>query len=776
MPSDKNIKVLIDGEAVDLDESAASALSISYKFENSENFQAKESSELFNLSIPATQKNNRIAAGMHNPVIEDLTGSQKLRNIRSGIIAANEMELLIGKALCNSVSHTDKPESYDWDFYGNNADWIIPLKEATLYDFLKRISFDYNEAVIMNSWAFDGRNEILPYVFAPVRYTEAIGGRVIDENTNEFIDMNATMMPEYIRPSLSVYWIIYWAFKSIGYRIKSDFFNKNYFRRLVMPWTWGDFRLADEAQVENLDFLAKGSSRASKTYVTYTGPFDCKVDNKTTNGAFDNNGVYTYDPAKAEMKWTYLPAFDYGEIDVTLRFDATLDVFVNGDSHSDLKLFWYKNGAQFDEPTTLKRLVAPLVGKRQFAGMVEDTKTIRVKPNDIISAVTYLDQKDTGLGAARIDCTVNAFELEKYEIPIGGHIDLSAYSKFKEYKFLDFFAGVLDLFDISPQTDPQSKVVLLEPQHDYSLTSSLIAKGGGYYNGSLLNWDHLQDIQKKSILENFSDCERELNFKFKDDSSDGLLKLIQDRNATEISRANYFFPNRFKAGKKKMENRFFSPVVHIDMDQWQGYGTAANLSPQMIALVVENPDSTSAKGSEPVFVPKICYYKGLVDNVGWSFSGSNQPNYPYMFAVNYQPGGHNDPILSYSDELIDGVLGHGLLRRFFLQRLAIMRNGQYYKTFIKLNNNLVSNWFHREYIALKGQKWELNQIKEYRPLSEESTEVYLKKHSPVSEVDSNSVFPSIKSVNGEANLVAKDLKYAKAKALKSDIPNNLSNG
>ncbi len=57
-----------------------------------------------------------------------------------------------------------------------------------------------------------------------------------------------------------------------------------------------------------------------------------------------------------------------------------------------------------------------------------------------------------------------------------------------------------------------------------------------------------------------------------------------------------------------------------------------------------------------------------------------------MFAVNYKSGGEDDPILSYSDELIDGVIGKGLLKRFFWQRLAIMRNGQWYETFIKLNN------------------------------------------------------------------------------------------
>lgn len=146
-----------------------------------------------------------------------------------------------------------------------------------------------------------------------------------------------------------------------------------------------------------------------------------------------------------------------------------------------------------------------------------------------------------------------------------------------------------------------------------------------------------------------------------------------------------------------------------------------------------------------------------------------------MFAVNYQPGGTSDPILSYTDELIGTEIGFGLLRRFFLQRLAIMRNGQYYKTFISLNNRDVTNWFHREMVGLRGQKWEVNQIKEYQPDSEDSTEVYLKKFSPVIKTDSDSVFPSSKSINGNAGAIKNDLKYVKALALNSDIPNYVEN-
>ncbi|HQW16470.1 MAG TPA: hypothetical protein PK682_16165 [Niabella sp.] len=774
-----NTVIKIDGQELELDDSSRAAVSINFKFEDPQNFQQKESSEAFNISAPATRQNNIIANGSHDPSIEDLTSGERLKNIRSGVIMSKDIELLVGKALCNSVTHTNKPVAYSWDFYGNNADWLIPLKEATLYDFLKTISFDFTIEAIQASWGYDGKTEVLPYVFAPVRYSDAMGGQITNED-NEIVNVNNTVLPEYLHPSLSVYWIIHWAFKSLGYKIQSEFFNKNYFRRLVMPWTWGSFRLADDARIANLDFLAKGTEEVSSILTDNSGPFDCKVSNDSTDGAFDNNDMYSYDAANAEMKWQYKSAFDYGALDVEFYFNAKIKIKVSNGSHSDFKLKWFINKGTPQEAllatTTLKRVVAPAIAsRREFEGNVDESRTIRVKPGDVVSAVTYLDQNDSTAGFAYFYCTVQEFSFSYYSIPIDGRVDFAGYSKFKDYKFLDFFAGVLDLFNISPQTDAVNKLVILEPQHDYSLRASLDTKGGGYYNQNLIGWNDKQDLKKVSTLENFSDCERELNFKFKDDTNDGLLKIVQDRNAGEISRSSYLFPNRFKAGKKKMENRFFSPVIHAEFEVWKGYGGYDNLSPQMVCIVSENATPGKLSDGEPVFEPKICYYKGLVDSVGWSFNNTPQANYPYMFAVNYQPGGTSDPILSYTDELIGTEIGFGLLRRFFLQRLAIMRNGQYYKTFISLNNRDVTNWFHREMVGLRGQKWEVNQIKEYQPDSEDSTEVYLKKFSPVIKTDSDSVFPSSKSINGNAGAIKNDLKYVKALALNSDIPNYVEN-
>jgi hypothetical protein len=204
-------------------------------------------------------------------------------------------------------------------------------------------------------------------------------------------------------------------------------------------------------------------------------------------------------------------------------------------------------------------------------------------------------------------------------------------------------------------------------------------------------------------------------------------------------------------------------------------------APQMVCLVPENISNTSKEEAQNTFEPKSAYYKGLTSGMGWIFDGDEQTDFPYMFAVNYKPGGEDDPVLSYSDERIGPVEGSssgssfvvakGLLRRFYHQRLAIMRNGQYYNTSFKLNNIDITNWLHREHILCRGQRWELVEIRSYRPLLEQTTQCFLRKWSPVIQADADNTYPSEDEVLDTGTPTNSfDLQYNQLKCLSTDIP------
>lgn len=724
------LDILIGGEQVEPSSIQDLPITLHYKLEEKVDFTQKQGSDALSVTFPATNQNDKVSNSYHNPGIEDLTNGQIYRNIRNAIIKVAGMELLVGKAFLKSAKHSKVPTSYEYDFYGNNSDWIISLQETVLYDLLKQITFQFSKENIILSWGFDGSSEDLPYCFLPIRY-----GLPMDE-ARSLIDgvtliQDYNMRPDYMKPSLSKYWIIYWGFKSIGYTVRSDFFDTEYFRRQMMPWAWGNFLESDGTKLDSLKFLAK-STKPIWVDTEYDADWiDVLASNSTVNGAFDNTKSYAYLPS-FEMQWTYPtdPAFNFGTLDVTLHINVNIDATAVTGGYVLLWVYWYRNGVEVDF-TELLALDSPLVGRRDAAGAYEDYHTFNVNPGDRISAKIKLDLHDSDLGRANIKFSIDAFETAYFRTPLGGDINFANFLGLKNFKFLDFFAGVVDEFDLVPQADSSSKIIYVEPSHAYSLTDDLSVSNGGYFNGEWLDWTDKQDLAPESVIENFTDSERELYLQYKDDGNDGTLKKIQDRNSTRIGQGKYVFPDRFKAGKKNIENRFFAPTMHYDVLQWKTDTTEA---PQMIIMAPENVSNLSRGEAQNTFIPKSIYYKGTTVDYKWIFDGEITHPYPFGFAVNYKPGGEVDPILSYADEQIGApgimVTGIGLLRRFYRQRFQIMRNGQYYTTYFRLNNRDVANFLHREYIICQGQKWELIELT-YKPLRDESTQCVLRKWSPV---------------------------------------------
>lgn len=773
MPQNKYIKVSIDGEILDLPQEGI-GLSINYQLEDIEDFQKKKSSESFDITFPATPANDRIGNTLHNPAIDDNTTDKVFSSHRKAVIEANGHELLVGKAFLTQATHTDKPQAYTFDFYGNNADWIIELKEATLFDCLKHITFPFEKAVIEASWAFDGSDETLPYVFAPVRYGQPMESMDLGTAPNIITAKDYNMLPVYMKPSLSKYWILFWGFKLAGYRINSQFFNTEYFRRQVMPWTWGNFLDSEGTKTEIHKFLAVGPDKYF--YVSNQNGIaeylDCEVTNDHTNPGFDANNTiaeprdYEYISASKEMRWTYNTPH-YGTLEAF--FSLTIDwAAIEEAAPGGITLYaeWYHNGVQKQRDLFAR-------SDQGTSGFPTLIFSQVVLPDDYVSVKIFGAIAGAKGGTNDLRIKVTEFKLDYFRIPLGGTIAFDGLYSLKKYKFLDFLKGIADEFNLAIQTDSVTKVVTMEPLHAYALGNDLSITQPGYLNGDFIDWQQKQDLSKVSTLRLFSDYEREVVFAYKDDTNDGALKVVQDRNQSKLATGKFLLPARFKEGKKEVTNTFFSPTVHYEVTQW---GAITGINPQMVVMVPENISNTSRDEAQNTFAPKSCYYKGLVAGAGgWVFDGEQKTSLPYMFAVNYQPGGEHDPVLSYSDErigLVPGaVLAKGLLRRFYLQRMAIMRLGKYYTTHFLLNNNDVTNWLHREHIVCRAQRWELVNINSYKPLSEESTECQLRKWTPITPEDGANVFPSSSAVvAGTASASPFDTQYFQLKCLTSDIP------
>lgn len=786
----KYLKLKIDDEDLDIDTETDFPITFDYQLEDTQDFQKKKSSESIGMKIPATLNNQKILNTFQNTAIEDLTPNKTYKNIRNIVAEANGVEIFVGKAIPKrTIKRGAVPISYELNCFGNNADWMINLKETTLFELVKHITFTFSKATIVNSWSFNGTNESMPFVFAPVKYA----GWMDEDLSN---DKNYSV--KTMKPSLSVYWILYWGFKSVGYRIQSDFFNTEYFRRLTLPWTYGAFLSSEGTKYDIHRFLAKSDQEFWFGSADLNQLVNLDVRDNFL-GCFDNNntipsGDYfgnTGTGGGDYMKWKYNTPH-YGPLEATFALSLFYDYKVDQSSDISLDVFWYKRDASTGAVINIQNNhifddEAPVVGASQGAEVVNLWCTTTVNPDDEVwCAVKIWMTPSKTYTVCRIKLKVEEYKLDYFKIPLGGTINFDSYLTLQKNKFLDYLRGVSDLFNLSIQTDPINKVVLIEPTHDYSLTNNLAVKQGGYFNKNILDFTNIEDLSQDSSVELYDDNAREFVFKFKDDSNDGALKIVQDRYKITLASGKYLFSERFKAEKKEFENRYFSPTMHYLVDD---FAFVTGQAPQMICLVPENISNTSSSEAQNTFSPKIAYYKGLIAGVGgWKFDGINQNSLPYMFAVNYKAGGENDPILSYTDEKIgvggSYVVGKGLIKRFFWQRLAIMDNGQWLNTQFMLNNNHITNWFHRERIDLNGELWELISIKGFNTLSDKSTKCVLRKWVPISKEQLTNTYPSevsvltnavevlVPPIGSDSNTIDKvfDTQYNRLMCLYNDIP------
>lgn len=770
MPKPSYIKLEIDGIVADIDPEGQ-VPTVSYALEDENDFEQKKSAESLDIEMPGTLINDQIHNTIHNPSVRDTTPDGSKDNFKPLRYIANGQEILIGKYLMQSViKRNGRPEKYKGKAYGLNGDWVIDLKEKTLLDFINPRPHLFDIPAITGSWSFDGLSEVADYVYAPARYRSPFHPIPDDDDPIEADDV----LINDLKPSISIYWILWRGFKSVGYRIVSTFMDTAYYRRSVLPWTWGGFDYIDDTRWAPLKFLAIGHGGfrpPGSDFDGYLGPLDdlgyITIDGNLEPGAYENTaGLFQYYGGTAAIPymgvWRYLPSQDIGKIVVNFSTRWKMSVGISNGDVLRFEAHWYKNGVLIEQQVIIDLSVG--IGFRNDSSNVELFFETEVVAGDYIGLRVFCHFGTSfagGNGTTRLE----EFRLNFVRLGKGSTIDLTKYPKFKNYNWLDLLRGEIDCFDLMIGTDPIRKEVYIEPAHAYDINGTLYP---GYYDRNQLDWSEKVDLSKETELELFSDYERELIFKFRDDPNDGGLKKIQDRNQTTIGMAKYVLPERFKSEKKEKENRFYSPVMHRDNPRFKHI---TGIAPQLITIVPENIANTSNDASENIYNPKRAWYKGVVTGYGgWRFEGVNYTQLPFMFAVNYKPGGETDPVFSYADQFISGQIAKGWMKKFFLQRLAIIRNGRRFTPIhIMLNNYDVANFLHRESIIIENIEYILTSIQQYDPISSDSTPCRMWMFLPMSEVDKANSFPSVESIQNGISTSDFEVKYWQHILLAGDV-------
>jgi len=435
------------------------------------------------------------------------------------------------------------------------------------------------------------------------------------------------------------------------------------------------------------------------------------------------------------------------------------------------------------------------------------------------TAARFYSGLGTNAAAPHWQLSCTHIELTGFYLVQGANVNFQAYDAFRNYGVLDLLRGVIDLYNLSIQTDPINKVVMIEPTDGYTLPDG--STGTGYYNDNKLDWNDKQDVSLNNEMKLFCDAPRLFDFQYAQDGNDGGINtyiarykgfypLRSDYDGEGVAKgfksivpgaARYVFPSRFQVGHKAQTNRFFTPLLHYFATEFTNASTQVSghnydaIAPQLPVILPASNNPTSAGSYAETFAPKIAYYKGLVSpadygtlwyspdydssqlinpdtgsgllypalpqNPATTGSTSALPLLPMMFAVNYMQHGSSDPVLTYCNQYLDGQVVAGLMQRFFLRRLARMRGGRQYKAYCHLTLNDVCNWWHKEGIMLRGSQWRIIGIDKYNPITNQSCEVLLWKDEYPTDEDKARSYPSDDSVTNMPSILGLwDMRYA----------------
>lgn len=410
--------------------------------------------------------------------------------------------------------------------------------------------------------------------------------------------------------------------------------------------------------------------------------------------------------------------------------------------------------------------------------------------------------------------TFSTFLMTGLVIQLGNNVNFQYYDSFRSRNFLDMLGGLVDAYDLEVSTDPISMSVTIEPflpvtVPDYDVDGNYVGDItlDGYYNTQAVNdWTNKQDFNKEHTNENFSSTSRQIDYNMKQDGSNGGANIWAARNLaiylnnvirpkinnTQIDNgiiagvpgaSRYVLPDRFAKGNVQYSNRFFSSSLHYNETQWQ---PLSGVAPQLMTIFPENINDSSASAVSQIFEPMLAFYKGYNnDDLTWfdHYGGivwagdpadpleSEIRPLPFMFSVNYGYLGEHDPVLTYSDQIINGVVVPGLMRKFHLPRLAVMRNGQLKHAYMRLNLNDITNFGQRNCIKIGNGLFAIISINGYKPLSDESCEVIMWKIASIERTDIDNCFPSQTEVLTSPLLLAQyDLRYGKMLLFPTDIP------
>ena len=688
------------------------------------------------ITLPGTSNNNKIfnhifkldRATINETTINyqpDFNPNLKVDAIlyRSGI------PQITGYLQLNNIKRTDGDIEYDCIIIGKFANMFQDLGEKNLNELdLSAYDHEWNRDNIVNSWATSIIKNNATYVnfnVSGVPNGEGYVYPLIDRgNSVGFGEITYPLSTMY--PSVYVKQVVDSIFSQAGYRYESAFFNSERFKRLIVPFSGGEFRMS-AAEVQDRTFDVSVTTPYSFSQAGgITGVIDLvtwdTLNKDTTPSGFDLSTDKFVMPSVVAGEVTYRAELNLNLLNVTggtyssgSRTFVTLNIIKN--TPLGLRSVIGSN--------TLEISTASLPSNSSVSGILscQSNPTLVNTGDEVYCEFNYVP-----IGYLRADILISSqaggyfFNSPSSLYQEGSSVNISSVLP-EKVKQADFLTWIIRAFNLYYQVDKiDSKKFIIEPRDEFYLNDFEDIT-------NYLDVSKEIDIAPMGLLDF-----RNFQMQYKEDN-DEFNKKYQEVYREAYATKKFNVNNDFIKGDKTVQLGF-SPSPLSDSK----YHTR-------IMTKIRPEDFTTGKKDMPTYNIRLLYYGGIINDVRgftmtYGASGSSTYSFPYagmvdnVYAPTFDLGCGLSRAINYGSFVRDAVrLTDANLFNLYWKRTIeeiTDKDSKVVTAYFKFSPLQLNNLSFRKFYKIDKQFYRLHSV-EYDLSSKDTTKVqFLKlKTSPV---------------------------------------------
>jgi hypothetical protein len=501
--------------------------------------------------VPETTENNKNLSSIY---YSSTSNSNTAKNLNRCIIVEDGIPLQKGWVRVKNVIETQSGREYELLFFGNNYAWIKGFRDINIRDLdFSSDNHTWNKSTVEASWGSVGApadSDDRSYVYPVINY-------------GEFGNFGVGV--EDLRPAVFIKSILDKSFEVAldstveKYNVESTFLDSTYFKRLIMPFTNGEFTTVSNKD-NGEDILANNTTQKIAPGFTASGNYEdiqLFLNNVVRGNSTSSPDFFSYyNTASSSQNGFWLGRGTY-DVEIEFTFEQVNKTVGTGprtrQTNSQNINFQIRAGGSIVAEEVLAFEDEGFQGvSRNETVIFRQTYTFEVNDAAYTAHHMWL-----WLDSDSVEQDVNMDILysgsikinRKDEVRVGDDVELA--ENLPDLKSIDIFKGIQHMYGLYVDTDEWTRTVKIDTRDTFYKTTA-----------EAIDWTDKLDLSGGFGISYLDNYNRSVRFEYKQDSGDAYMSAYQDSNDILFGAGEIDLDARFPQGVTSFINPAFAATIH----------------------------------------------------------------------------------------------------------------------------------------------------------------------------------------------------------------------